>query len=192
LGVTASLNEEVFFRLFGIAWAKRHLKNIIGCVVLSSLAWGFGHTQYPVFPVWFRGIEVSIVGLVFGFIFIKYGLIPVIVAHYLFDVFWGASAYILGKSHIFLFASSCFVLALPLAWAVTAFLVNKKEEKKEIKLILNKAQEFDLEMLKSFIAAQKSKGLSASEIARELIVHHWDSKLVELAIREIFQDALLR
>jgi membrane protease YdiL (CAAX protease family) len=187
VGITASLNEEVFFRLFGISWAKKYLKNTIAAVVLASLIWGFGHTQYPIFPVWFRGIEVTIIGLLFGFIFIKYGLIPLIVAHYLFDAFWGVSAYILGKSHIFLFTSSVFVLTLPLVWAGIAFLMNRKEEEKEIKIALSETQKYNLEMLKVFILSQKSKGVSASDIAKELIAHNWDSILVELAVKEAFE-----
>jgi membrane protease YdiL (CAAX protease family) len=188
IGSSASLNEEIVFRLFGISWVKRYLKNTVLAVVLTSLIWGFGHTEYPIFPVWFRGIEVSLLGLLFGFIFIRYGIIPLIVAHYLFDVFWGVAAYILGHSSSYLLLGSLLVLAIPLAFAMLCFLINKDEKEKETKAILDSTQEYNLDILKTFISAKKSHGLGAQSIKEELLRHNWDVTLVDLAIAEVFKE----
>jgi len=132
IGLNASFNEEVLFRLFGITWGKKYLKNTVLAIIFTSLIWGFGHSEYAIFPVWFRGIEVTILGLIYGFIFIRYGLIPLIVAHYLFDVFWGVAAYILGHTTTYLFGSSVFILVIPLIFAYFAYFMNKEEKEREI------------------------------------------------------------
>jgi len=187
IGSNASLSEEVVFRLFGISLGKRYLKNTALAVVLISLIWGFGHSGYAIFPVWFRGIEVSLIGFLFGFIFIRYGLIPLIVAHYLFDVFLGVAAHILGRSSTYLFTSSLLILAIPLVFAVATYFINKEEKEKEIKTLLDSTQEYNLNILVAFISTKKSQGLSAQTLKEELIYHNWDPVLVDLAIKEVFK-----
>ena len=186
IGSSASLSEEVVFRLFGISLAKKYLKSTMLAVVLISLIWGFGHSEYAIFPVWFRGIEVSSIGFLFGFIFIRYGLIPLIVAHYLFDVFLGVSAHILGRSSTYLFVGSIFILVIPLAYALAAYFINREEREREIKTLLDSTQEYNLDILITFVSAKKSQGFSAQAIKEELIHHNWDIALVDLAINSVF------
>jgi len=187
IGSNASLSEEVVFRLFGISLGKRYLKNTALAVILISLIWGFGHSGYAIFPVWFRGIEVSLIGFLFGFIFIRYGLIPLIVAHYLFDVFLGVAAYVFGRSSAYLFLSSVSLLTIPLAFAAASYFMNKEEKENEIKIALNPTQEYNLNILINFISTKKSQGLSVDKIKRELIYYNWDPALVDLAIKEVFK-----
>jgi membrane protease YdiL (CAAX protease family) len=187
IGINASFNEEVLFRLFGITWGKKYLKNTVLAIVFTSLIWGFGHSQYAIFPVWFRGIEVSILGLIYGFIFVRYGLIPLITAHYLFDVFWGVAAYILGHTTKYLFASSVFILAIPLIFACAAYFANKEEKEKEIGAMLDGTQEYNLGILRAFVSLKKSQGFDAVAISKELIGHNWDIELVDLAIKKVFK-----
>jgi hypothetical protein len=187
IGLSASVNEEVMFRLYGISWAKRYLKNTVLAVVFIALLWGFGHCEYPIFPVWFRGIEVSILGILYGFIFVRYGFIPLIVAHYLFDVFWGTAAYILGRTTAYLFSGSIFILFLPLIFACLAFFINREDRERAIQTILDKIQRYNLTMLLTFVSAKKSAGLSASVVKKELIDHNWDYELVDLAIDEVYK-----
>lgn len=189
IGSSASLSEEIIFRLFGINWAKKYFKNTVLAIVLTSLIWGFGHSGYPIFPVWFRGIEVSTMGLLFGFIFIRYGLIPVIIAHYLFDVFWGVAAYVLGRSPNYLFFGSVLVLVIPIIFAVISFILNREEKEKETKMLLGPIQEYNLNILITFVLAKKSEGVSQKTIKEELLSHNWDNALVDLAISEVFKDA---
>lgn len=183
VGLTASLTEEAVFRLFGITWGKKVFRSTLVAVIFASLVWGFGHTQYPIFPVWFRGIEVSIIGLVYGLVFLRYGIIPLVVAHYLFDVFWGVSPYILGKSPAYLFAGSLVVLLLPLAFAVAAFIKNRNEEERQVELLLDPAQKFNLGVLASFVRERRAAGDSREAVRRQLLAHHWDESLVNLALK---------
>jgi membrane protease YdiL (CAAX protease family) len=187
VGLTASFNEEITFRLFGITLIRKYLKNSITAVVLTSFIWGLGHCAYAIFPVWFRIIEVSLLGCVMGFIFLRYGIIPLIVAHYLFDVFWGASAYILGQSLPHLFFGSLILLSIPLAFALIAYFLNKGDKEKDLKTVLSEIQKYNLDILFAFVAEKKSKGYASCAVKEELVRHNWDPLLVNMAIEEVFK-----
>jgi len=186
IGATASFNEEITFRLFGISLGKKYLRNSILAIIVTSLIWGMGHTLYVIFPVWFRIIEISLIGVFYGFIFIRFGLIPLIAAHYLFDVFWCSAAYILGRSNWYLFSSAAGLLCLPLLLAAIAYFLNKAEKEKQIYDVLDKIQEYNLGVLIVFVSAKRSQGYSADRIKEELMRHNWDHLLVDLAIARGF------
>jgi len=188
IGVSASFNEEIIFRLFGISLTKKFLRNSILAVVVTSVIWGMGHTMYAIFPVWFRIIEISLIGMLYGFIFLRFGIIPLIVAHYLFDVFWCSAAYLLGHSSKYLFYSSVGLLSLPLVLAIGAYLLNRSQQEKLIRQVLDKTQEYNLGVLITFVSAKKSQGFSPESISTELISHNWDNLLVNLAIKEVFEE----
>ncbi len=190
LAISASVNEEVTFRLFGISLGKKYLKNAVLAIFLTSYLWGMGHSTYAVFPVWFRALEVGTLGIIYGMIFVRYGLLPLVVAHYLFDVFWGVAGYLLGGTSALLFMSAALVLSIPLLLAIICFFLNQKEDYKEsqksVKSKLTPAQEYNLGVLTAFIAAQKSQGRSQQAIREELVAHEWDRDLVDLAMVELF------
>jgi hypothetical protein len=188
LGSTAGLLEEIIYRLFGISLMKKIVKNTVLAVILVAFIWGFSHSRYAIFPVWFRGIEVSMLGILLGFIFVRYGLIPLIVAHYLFDVFWNAVAYLFGHSPGYLFIGSLSILALPLMFAIVAYVINREEKESQIKIALNAIEKFNLEVLITFISAKKSQGADAKIIKEELIRNNWDITLVDLALGEVFKN----
>jgi len=145
-----------------------------------------GHTLYAIFPVWFRIIEVSLIGLLYGFILIRFGIIPLIVAHYLFDVFWCSAAYLLGKSSPYLFYSSVGLLGIPLLLAVLAFFLNLPERDKPMAVVLDRIEKYNQKVLVAFVLAKKLEGSSIESIKTELIRHNWDHLLVDLAIKEVF------
>lgn len=189
IGFTASFSEEIIYRLFGISWGKRYLKNIFLAVIFASLIWGFSHTQYAVFPFWFRGLEVGILGLFFSFIFLRYGIIPVIIAHFLFDVFWGVAAYILGNTTTNLLLSSVFIMIIPLILALICFCLNREEKEKTLEVSLSKSQKYNLEILIAFLSEKKRDGLPSDIVKQELIINGWDQVLIELAIKQVYSDA---
>lgn len=123
-------------------------------------------------------------GIFLGFIFVRYGLIPLIVAHYLFDVFWGVAAYILGTSTPYLFISALAIMVLPLGFGIFVFFLNLTEREKEIKMSLSSIQEYNLEVLSAFVSQKKSQGLDHRELKEQLIKYGWDYVLVDLAIKK--------
>jgi hypothetical protein len=184
IGATASLNEEITFRLFGISLAKKYLRNSILAVIVTSIIWGMGHAWYAIFPVWFRIIEISLIGIFYGFIFMRFGLVPLIVAHYLFDVFWCSAAYILGRSNGYLFFNAVGLLCIPLFLAAIAYFLNKEEKEKPIREVLDRAQEYNLGILTVFVSAKRAQGYSVDAIKEELVRNNWDHLLVNLAIEK--------
>jgi hypothetical protein len=186
VAASASLSEETIFRLFGISWAKKYLRSTAIAVIMSALLWGFSHSNYAIFPVWFRGIEVSLLGILYGVIFLRFGIIPVLVAHYLFDIFWGGADYLTGKAPVYLFAGCLFIFLLPLVFALVAYLANRQDKEMAPEMILNRTEKYNLEVLTAFVSAKKSQGLSEDEIRQGLIKHNWDIILVRLALEKVF------
>jgi len=188
IGASASFNEEIIFRLFGISLAKKYLHSLILAVLVTSVIWGMGHTMYAIFPVWFRIIEITLIGIFYGFIFIRFGIVPLIVAHYLFDVFWCSAVYLLGKSCGYLFYTSVGLLGIPLIFAGGAYFLNRSQQEKPVEDTLDKIQQYNLGVLVAFVSAKKSQGFCAELIKEELINNNWDHLLVKLAIKEVFKE----
>ncbi|HNX81342.1 MAG TPA: CPBP family intramembrane metalloprotease [Candidatus Omnitrophota bacterium] len=187
LAVNASFNEEVIFRIFGMSLATKYCKRLACAVVCTAVVWGFGHSAYAIFPVWFRGIEVSIIGIIFGIIFLRYGVMPLLVAHYLFDVYWSIAAYVLGKSTPFLLYGSITVFALPLVLGLIAYWRNKSEEERPLTLAFDRTQHYNVGVLVAFVRQKKLAGTAPSQVRLELIEHNWDVELVDSAIKEVFE-----
>ncbi|MCX5657335.1 MAG: CPBP family intramembrane metalloprotease, partial [Candidatus Omnitrophica bacterium] len=82
VGATAAISEEFTFRLFAIAFIKKYLKKDYLAIILPALIWAFAHSSYAVFPAYMRGIELTFVGVIMGYLFLKFGLETVIIAHY--------------------------------------------------------------------------------------------------------------
>ena len=86
LGLMAAITEEVTFRLFGILWISTLTKSTTVGVLIATLVWAFAHTDGSVLPVWFRGAEVLVGGLLFAYFFIRYNILTTIVAHYVHNI----------------------------------------------------------------------------------------------------------
>ena len=174
------------FRMFAISFGKKIFGNTIAAVVISSLLWGFSHSNYPVFPMWFRGIEVTCLGLFLSWVYLRLGIIPVIVGHYLFDVFWNCAEYMLGITNPFYFLSSLFILLLPCLWAIVAFILNKKVELRAMRWRLTKHQLYNLEVLKTFFHQhpEEIRQKKLQQIVDEISSHGWDPAVVEAALED--------
>jgi len=186
IGLSAGLTEEIMFRIFAISLGKKVLKKIWAAVLFSALMWGFGHSAYPVYPMWFRGAEVTLLGLFLAAIYLRFGIIPVIIAHYLFDVFWISATYLLGHSTPNLFFSSLILLLLPLAFACAAWWRNDPETARPLRWRLNKHQIFNLNILKDFLRRQKKEtNKNDLELKNEILSHGWDQAVVEIGLEDI-------
>ncbi|MEK3901158.1 MULTISPECIES: CPBP family intramembrane glutamic endopeptidase [unclassified Paenibacillus] len=81
----AGLSEEAVYRLFGIQMLKKLVKNTLIASLITTLIWALGHTLYPIYPVISRPIELTVIGLLFSYIFIRYGFIAAMFSHVVFD-----------------------------------------------------------------------------------------------------------
>ncbi|MCD4781895.1 MAG: CPBP family intramembrane metalloprotease [Candidatus Omnitrophica bacterium] len=190
IGFNASFSEEIMYRLFAISWGKKLFKSTFLAAFVASLIWGFAHSGYPVFPMWFRGVEVTLLGLFLSYIYLKHGIITVLVTHYLFDVFWNTSSFLFGTTVTQHFVGAWFVLLLPAIFASICYIKNKKVDIRPLQWNLNKHQKFNLEVLKAFIRQHLDslKTKDVQIIKKEIIQHGWDVAVVEMAIKDVEQQ----
>lgn len=81
----AAISEEGIYRLFGIAFFKKLFRNRFIAVLIPSMIWALGHTTYPIYPVYTRFVEVTILGFIFSYAFLRYGFITSLFAHAIMD-----------------------------------------------------------------------------------------------------------
>ncbi len=106
LAWSAAISEEAVYRIFAIAfftvlirplwrwvarWTSRPiflhpLFYLVPAITIANVLWALGHTGYSIYPVYTRLVEVAILGFVFSFIFLRYGLIAAIFTHATMDL----------------------------------------------------------------------------------------------------------
>jgi hypothetical protein len=95
----AGIGEEAVYRLFGIPMVKKMVKNTFVACLITTLIWALGHTLYPIYPVISRPIELTFLGLLFSFVFLRYGFIAAMFSHIIFDsILMGLSVMSLGSA----------------------------------------------------------------------------------------------
>lgn len=176
IGLHASFAEEVMFRLFAINLLRRYGVGIIAAVIISSIVWGFGHTGYAIYPMWFRGIEVSILGLILACFYLRYGLLTTIVAHYLMNAFLNVLPYMLKPAFTFDFAMSLAAVLLPLGWAAIAFFMRRSEEERPLTVRMTPQQEFNYTLLRDIKCGKIPHDMD--RLKRDLLKHGWDPAVV--------------
>lgn len=95
----AGLSEEAVYRLFGIRMVKKIVRSTFLASLITTLVWAFGHTLYPIYPISSRPIELTVIGLLFSYIFLRYGFIAVMFSHVVFDsILMGATLIFMKES----------------------------------------------------------------------------------------------
>jgi len=89
VGVAAAMGEELLFRLLPIALLLRFTKRPWLAILLPAVIWGFAHTGYPQEPIWIRGAELTFAGIIFGWVFYRFGLLTTLTSHFVFNCFVG-------------------------------------------------------------------------------------------------------
>jgi hypothetical protein len=93
LSLQAGMMEESLFRavplalgaLIGGHYGRRGL-GIAVALVLEALIFGGAHATYPGFPSYSRLVELILPSIVWGLIFLRFGLLPTMLLHALFDL----------------------------------------------------------------------------------------------------------
>jgi hypothetical protein len=81
----AAIMEEAIYRMFGVILFKRILRNNFLALLVSSVIWALGHTGYTLYPSYTRLVEVTVLGFVFGYTFLRYGFMTAVFAHAIMD-----------------------------------------------------------------------------------------------------------
>ena len=87
IGLVASTSEELFFRLFMISFLKKYLKKTWIAVLIPAIIWAFLHVSYPVHPIYIRGLELTVVGVIFGMVFLRFGIWTTVISPYVYNAF---------------------------------------------------------------------------------------------------------
>jgi len=87
LGVSASGSEELLYRVLFLGLMQPLVKRFWLANLLQAAGWGFMHSSYEQQPCYARGLELTIEGMLDGWILRRFGLLPCLVSHYLFDAF---------------------------------------------------------------------------------------------------------
>jgi len=97
ISLQAGFWEESLFRAVPIAGAALIGQRlgyrrafIAGAMIIQALIFGAGHAGYVNQPAYARVVELIIPSLMFGGLYIYFGLLPAIVLHFAFDVVWFA------------------------------------------------------------------------------------------------------
>ncbi len=130
IGSSASFQEEIVYRIISLLVLQKLCRNFWLANFLQAFLWSLGHTTYPASPVWARVVELTVAGFMGGIFFKNFGLLPMLVAHYLFDAFNPE----LFRAHDWqLFLSGFFAITPPFI----LFVLSKKWSSKEISEIEN-------------------------------------------------------
>ncbi|MEX2416078.1 MAG: CPBP family intramembrane glutamic endopeptidase [Paenibacillaceae bacterium] len=138
LAWSAAISEEAVFRLFGIVffvyifrWLCSGLFRITGwkflqstivhlipAVVLSNMIWALGHTGYSIYPIYTRFIEVTLLGFIFAYAFLRYGLITAIFAHATMDIIIMSLQIMMGDPSHALLGFTYMLMPALVAWLI--------------------------------------------------------------------------
>lgn len=119
----AGLWEECICRAFPLAAAALLAQHygkkywwIGGAFVLQALIFGAAHANYPAQPAYARLVELSIFSLWSGFIYLRYGLLPCIINHFIYDLIWFSLPLFISTAAYAWIGQSCIIFlgALPL------------------------------------------------------------------------------
>jgi hypothetical protein len=115
----AAISEEAMYRLFGVGLFKRWFKNTAAASVIPTVIWALGHVAYPLYPWSTRLIELTILGLLFCWLFVRFGFAAALFAHAVFDlVLMATSLMFLGGADSILAGIFYIVHPIGVAWLI--------------------------------------------------------------------------
>lgn len=112
-GLMAGLEEETLFRLIGIAallWLLPRRRWM--AMLVPGVLWALAHLTYVRDPFYMRGIELLVVALFYGAIFLKYDLTTTVVAHAAFNAILGALPMLRSGEGYYVFSGVVVLLVL--------------------------------------------------------------------------------
>jgi hypothetical protein len=120
-GLLPAMSEELMFRLVGIAvvlWLTGLIKwpkaiRYILALLIPGLLWAFAHLSYVRDPIYFRGIELTIVAVLFyGLLLARFDLTTTMVAHFAWNSMLGALPLLRSGQPFFVFSGVIVLIAM--------------------------------------------------------------------------------
>ena len=128
IGFMPAVREEFISRAFSIPFLQRFIKQRWLVVLIPAVIWGFAHTSgYPQQPFYIRGVEVGLIGILLGWVMIRWGILPVLVWHYTIDAFYTALVLLRSSNDYFVISAavSAGLMLVPLLVAVLLYLRHR-------------------------------------------------------------------
>jgi membrane protease YdiL (CAAX protease family) len=132
-GFFPSLSEEFLSRAFSIPFFERLFRSRIAAIILAGFIWGFGHATYPNQPFFIRGLEVGLAGVLLGFLFFRFGLLPLLIWHYTVDALYTALLLMRSGNTYYVVSSALasLVFAVPMLMAIVLYVRHRGFEPDE-------------------------------------------------------------
>lgn len=93
LSLQAAISEEALFRAVPLSiialWAGPRVDKdrwMAAGVVVTALLFGFAHSTYPSWPPYSRGVEIFLEACVWGVLFLRFGILVPVIAHFVYDL----------------------------------------------------------------------------------------------------------
>jgi membrane protease YdiL (CAAX protease family) len=93
LSLQAAVSEEALFRAVPLSlialWAgdrKDRDRWMAAGVIATALLFGFAHSDYPSWPPYSRGVEIFLEACVWGVLFLRFGILVPVIAHFVYDL----------------------------------------------------------------------------------------------------------
>ncbi len=140
IGITAATSEEFLFRLFAIPFIARLTRFRWIAVFVPAFLWGFLHSNYPQEPAYIRGLEVGLIGIVAGYVILRWGIVATLVWHYTVDASLVGLLLIRSDNVYFRMSGTVVALAavIPLAYSGIKYLRQGRFE--TVENLLNRTQ----------------------------------------------------
>jgi hypothetical protein len=185
-GLSAAMIEELSIRLIGIGfflWLFRgRLKWL--AVLIPSLIWAFAHTSYITSPIYARGVELTIVAIFLGLIFLKFDLTTTIMAHFTYNMMLMGVLLLRSSEMYYQICGWIVVLFLILPLIPGLYLVIRRRMYKVApapeNLVLSHYEPSDLEQLSGIPVIADWKAL-VSQTNRTLLCLHANAEVMGFA-----------
>ena len=129
----AGISEEAIYRLFGITMLKKIVRNTFVACLITTLIWALGHTLYPIYPISTRPIELTVIGLLFSYIFLRYGFITAMFSHVVFDSILMGATLIFMKESVNV-GAGIFAIVMPFLVGYIVYRFNPPHKDKPIEV----------------------------------------------------------